>query len=312
MAKVTMKSTKEVMMNEIERLTAEIAAAKAGSETVVEVQEAKRVSAVKDSAKKIVDMEILAPSIVAGYNDVQEAIAIAVKELEEITGIKDAIINLEAVLLAGEKLSAEQKEALTAQNTALRAEAELIIAEKEANVKRLEQDYADRKAALEKERKREQEEYAYTRDRNRQKEEDEWEDLKATREKELKVKEQFVAQKIAEIEAKEENIAELQLKVNSIPDLTDEAYNRAYEEAKKSFDREKAIEVNAVKKNSDWEIKVAKMEKDRAVEDLTKANEKIANLEAKLEAAYASMNTLATTTVQSTGGVKILETGKDK
>ena len=65
-------------------------------------------------------------------------------------------------------------------------------------------------------------------------------------------------------------------------------------------------------KDAEWKEKLANLEKERAIEDLAKANLKIQELEAKLADAYNSMTTLATTTVQSNGGVKILDTTKEK
>lgn len=312
MSKVTMKSTKEQIMNEVVRLEAELKAQREASKTVTTIKAEKETAERSNNAKAVIGMNILNDTIVKGYNDVMFAIENARKELAEIQGVQEAIIDAEAVIMAKDALIADRESKEVIRIAELKAEAEKIIAEKEARIKELNQQYLDEKAALEKERKREAEEFAYKQKRERQIDNDKWADEKAAREKELAEKEEGVIEREIAVADKERELIELTSKVQEIPTLVAAAKEEGKAEAEKQLAKEKAIEVNAVKKNSEWEIKMANMERDRAKEDLDKANEKIATLEAKLAAAYESMNTLATTTVQSTGGVKILETGKDK
>lgn len=312
MSKITTKSTKAEMMAEIERLTGELTAKRTETKTVVQAQEEKRIATVKESAKKTIELNILAPEIIKGYNDVQEAVELAKKELAEIQEVKEAIIDTEAVIMAKENLLSAKEATAQEELLKIKAETDGLIAKAKERIAQLEIDFDEKKAQLEKERKREAEDFAYNQKRERKIEDDKWADIKADRERKVADRETAVTERELALSAREAEIQELEIKVAGIPDAISQAKADAYAEAKKSFDKEKAIETNAVKKNAEWEIKMANMEKDRAIEDLATANAKIASLESKLEAAYASMNTLATTTVQSTGGVKILETGKDK
>lgn len=312
MSKVSDKSTKAQILEEVARLESELKAARESKVTVADQEVAKVKETKITSAKAVIDMGILNPEIVKQFNDVNFAIEEAKKQLATIQEVKEAIIDAEAVIMAKDALLAKRDKELQEKIDIAKIEAEDIIAKKEAKVAELEAQYADLKVSLEKERKRESEEYAYNLKRDRKIEDDKWADVKANREKALSERETVVSLREEKVSETEADYLDLQLKVEGIPLLISEAKEVGKTEAEKQLAKEKAIEVNAVKKNAEWEIKVATMEKERAVEDLAKANDRIASLEAKLEAAYASMNTLATTTVQSTGGVKILETGKDK
>lgn len=312
MSKVSMKSTKQEILDVVANLEAELKEARASKVTVADTQAAKVKEDKIKSAAKVIDMGILNPEIIKQFEDVTFAIEEATKQLAEIQGVEKAIIDAEAIVMAKDAIIAKRIADEEVKLAEIEAKAKEIIANRERDIAEKKAYYEELSADLKKAREREIEEYKYNKARDRKIEDDKWEDEKALRLKAITDKE-------AELDARQDAIydAEVELKelrnaVDTLPDLVLKAKEEGKTEAEKQLAKEKAIETNAIKKNAEWEIKMANMEKDRAVEDLAKAQDKIAQLEAKLEAAYTSMNTLATTTVQSNGGVKVLEVGKDK
>ncbi|ONI39881.1 hypothetical protein AN640_00325 [Candidatus Epulonipiscium fishelsonii] len=256
-------------------------------------------------------MNILNPEIIKQFNDVKFAIEEAKKDLEEIQEVTNAIIDAEAVIMAKDNIIAKREKQEIEKLEELQEDTKNIIQARNQKLLELEQEYTDKKIALEKERKREFEEFDYTLKRSRRLDNDKWEEEKSTRLKEITNRENELTKREEEMTKKETEFKELKEKVEGIKDLVEKEKEAAYIEAKKSFDKEKAIETNSIKKNAEWEIKVAKMEQERTMEDFMRAQEQIENLQEKLEAAYNSMNALATTTVQSTGGLKVLDVGRN-
>ncbi|OON99099.1 MAG: hypothetical protein ATN35_02220 [Epulopiscium sp. Nele67-Bin004] len=310
MATVTLKSTKQQIMDEVIKLQDELKQARESKVTVSELKNTKAKEEKLEKAQELIDMNILNPEIVKQFNDVKFAIEEAKKELAEIQEVTQAIIDTEAVVMAKDNIIAEKEKAETDKLEQLKKDMETLTTEKQQKITDLEQEYDDKKTALEKERKRESEEFQYNLKRNRRLDDDKWEEEKTAREKVISTREEELTEREKKMTESETEVAELKQKVEGIKELVEKAKEEAQTEAKKSYDKEKAIETNSIKKNAEWEIKVAKMEQERAAEDLAKAQAEIVKLQEKLEAAYNSMNALATTTVQSTGGVKVLDVGR--
>ncbi|ONI38453.1 hypothetical protein AN639_07695 [Candidatus Epulonipiscium fishelsonii] len=311
MSKVTLKSTKQEIMDEVVKLQEQLKEARASKVTVSDVKTTKEKEEKVKKAQEIIDMNILNPEIIKQFNDVKFAIEEAKKDLAEIQEVTDAIIDAEAVIMAKNNIIADKEKQEVEKIEQLKKETEVIINDKTKKVSDLEQEYADKKTTLEKERKREAEEFDYTLKRSRRLDNDKWEEEKAARLKEITDREDALSKREEEMTKKETEFKEFKEKVEGIKDLVKQAKEDGQAEAKKSFDKEKAIEINSIKKNAEWEIKLAKMEQERNLEDLMRAQEQIESLQQKLEAAYNSMNALATTTVQSTGGVKVLDVGRN-
>lgn len=309
MGKINSKSTKQEIMDEVIRLQDELKELRKAKTTVADTQAVKVKEEKLEKAQKIIDMNILNPEIIKQFNDVKFAIEEAKKELADIQEVTDALIDAEAIIMAKDNILKEKEKIELDKIEELKTEISNITEDKKQKISDLEKEYADKKTNLEKERKREAEEFDYDLARARKIDNDNWEEEKTARLKVITTREDEVAKREKKMTEQEAEVKELKEKVEGIKELVEKAKEEAFDKAKKKFDKEKAIETNSIKKNAEWEIKVANIEKDRAIEDLAKSQLEIERLQQKLEEAYNSMNTLATTTVKSTGGVKVLEVG---
>lgn len=280
---------------------------------VVKTEE-KRVSA---SAAKIVGEDILNPEIVKSYNDLQQDIANKQKTLKDLYDIEAEANSMIAMINAHKEKEVELK----AKYDALKDELDAEIAEKraamQAQIDELVKQKNDELAARRKEnddlkktiaveRKRDEEEYVYNLSRKHKQEDDAWNDKKATREKALAEKEAAVLVRETEVSEKEEYIVELEKKVSEIPTLIETAKEEGIKKGKADADKSNAFEKRAIETKNEYEQKalvdkIAILEKD--IQDVKSANQVLQN---KLDAAYAQMRELASETVKSSGGVKIL------
>lgn len=313
MKEVTLRSTKQQIMDVVIELQEELKKEREAKLTVKDISEKMIKEEKLRNAQKILDIDILKPEIKEQFNDLKFAMEEAKNKLASIQGVTEVLIDSEAIIMAKNKIL---------QNLELD---ELILRERiEKNTAKLNQEYEDKQARLEAEYiskknkletdlRHEMENYNYDISRNRKLDNDQWLEQKEAREKALAQKEDLILERENKIQEREEEIVQLKLKVDSIPELVANSKQEGYKEASKKFDKEKAAEISVIKSNADWEIKVAFLERQQAVEDLVKAHAEIEKLQAKLDAAFHSMNTLATITVQSTGGLKIIDTSsKDK
>ena len=267
---------------------------------------------------KIVNEEILNSDIVKSYNDLMKEIADKRKTLKELYGI-EAEVNSMIALINAHK---EKEIDLKGKYDLLKAELDAEIAEKKASMqaqidelvkqkneelasKRKEND--DLKKALAVERKREEEEYDYNLKRKRKQENDAWADEKATREKTLAEREKNVLARENAVVEKEDYIAGLEKKVSEIPTLVDAAKEEGIKKGKADADKSHVFETRAIETKNAYAQKSLQDNIDRLERDLQDARQSNEILQDKLDSAYAQMKELASETVKSTGGVKILD-----
>lgn len=278
-------------------------------------EEQKRVIA---SAEDIVGKGILNEEITKQYKDLQTAIEKMKNELKDLYGI-EAKANSFVALVNGYKdkavqLENEYKELkenaskdLEDKKNKLYDEIAELEQEKRNTLESIKIEAKEQKEIIAKERKREEEEYTYTLNRARKQEEDAWEDTKAIREKEL-------AEKEREVEAKVEYVVELE---NRIKDMTEQietlnadietARTEGYDKGKADANKSNAFEVRELKTKNEYEQKALQdriSHLESSLASVTEANE---ILQDKLDSAYAQMKELASETVKSSGGVKILD-----
>lgn len=270
------------------------------------------------SAEDLISKDILNDEITKQYKDLQAAIIKMKNELQELYGIEVkansfvALVNGykdKAVQLENEyrEMKANAANELEDKKNKLYSEIDELEQEKKNILESIKIESKEQKEILAKERKREQDEYTYTLNRTRKQEEDAWEDEKAIREKQL-------ADKEKEVEAKAEYVIELE---NRIKDMTeqietlktniDTARAEGYDKGKADANKSNAFEVRELKTKNEYELKalqdkIAHLESSLA--STTEANE---ILQDKLDGAYAQMKELASETVKSSGGVKILD-----
>lgn len=251
------------------------------------------------------------------YMSVDEAIKLKRKELAELHGIEEALLDLAALVNTQAELKAKNEAADAERIAATRAtlddlNAEILTkrAEFEAKIK------AD-EAALKELRKKDQEEYEYNVSRTRKIEADKWEDQKAAEQKahEAKMAAQLddmnaeavaLDAREAAVKAREDAADDLQAKVDGIPSQIEMAVNAAVAAKEKSLQTSFNIEKGYLKKESESAAALAEANHRNVVERLNEANAKNADLQEKLNAAYQEIKDMATKTVESAGNARTI------
>lgn len=317
MSKITMKSTKQEIMEAYEEAMKKIAETEAGKDDPVAAAKAENDKKIIESAQMIVEDNILNPVIIERYENLKTAIEMKNKELQELYGIETKANSLVAMINAYKDKEIELKDKYNARTKELDDEftkKELILKEEIASLEKSKEDLINKiqnesnelTKSLNKKHKREEEEYEYNLKRSRKVENDRWEDEKAAREKELTEREAAVKADEAELADRTSYIEELEKKVEEIPVLIQDAKDKALAEGKAKADKSNAFEVRALKQQSEYDIKLLEDRVERVAADNEQLKKEKADLQTKLDDAYAQMRELAAETVKSTGGVKIL------
>ena len=321
MSKVTEKNTKAQILDAYEEAMRTIAELKAGKTTTAEVVKAKEVKAVKESAKQIVEMNILDAGIVAKYNNLLETIKMLEAEIEELYGIKKEADTLEALINAYKDDERKFKIAKEERLAKANEEYEEKVAANNKKVSELKDDYAkllsdlkakyqEEKVALEKERAREKEEYTYNLNRERTIENDKWADEKAQREAALKAKEDAVAERESKVEELEQKIKDLESSKCFLETKIEEVKISSFEEgkakAKKEADTSKVFSDRAHKAELDRkDDRIAPLES--ALEEAREANK---SLQSKLDESYARIQSMAIEAAKNSGVRMVESTNK--
>ena len=317
MAEITMKSTKAEIMEAYKAAVEKLDTRdRMIDDPAKEAAKAKKVEVIA-SADKTAKEDIFNPEIIKKYNDLTEAITMKQIELDDLYGI-EAKANAMAAMINAYK---EKNEELKENQAAKEAEFDLRMKEKkealESEIADLEQhkkdvmNSIDVEAAakikeIEQARKRDEEVYTYNLNRSRKIENDKWEDEKADREKILELRETAALEKETELNAKADHVKELEAKVEEIPTLIAAATEEGIKKGKADADKSNAFEVRALKKDAEYQKQLLEDKIERLAEDLANARAEKVELQQKLDDAYAQMRELAAKTVESTGGVKIL------
>lgn len=317
MAEITMKSTKAEIMEAYKAAVEKLDTRdRMIDDPAKEAAKAKKVEVIA-SADKTAKEDIFNPEIIKKYNDLTEAITMKQIELDDLYGI-EAKANAMAAMINAYK---EKNEELKENQAAKEAEFDLRMKEKkealESEIADLEQhkkdvmNSIDVEAAakikeIEQARKRDEEVYTYNLNRSRKIENDKWEDEKADREKILELRETAALEKEIELNAKADHVKELEAKVEEIPTLIAAATEEGIKKGKADADKSNAFEVRALKKDAEYQKQLLEDKNERLAEDLANARAEKVELQQKLDDAYAQMRELAAKTVESTGGVKIL------
>lgn len=332
---VTEKNTKAELFGAVQQLKSELAAAKAAAFNPAADAQEKKVAAVKEKAEVTVKADVSTQLNAIGdsvtklladaaekilksnddYKSVTEAIELKKQELADLYEIDKALLDLAALVNTQNDLKAkfaaqdqERIDATKARLAELNDEIATKTVEFNAKIK------ADQ-AALAETRKKEQEEFDYNLKRSRKIDADNWADEKARREKEFQAsldeQQAVVDSKDAAVKAREDAVAvretkidELEEKVASIPAQIDAAVSAAVAAKEKSLQASFAIEKSYLKKEADAAATLAQTKLDNVNERLEAANLTIADLQGKLNAAYAEIKDLAAKTVESAGNAR--------
>lgn len=293
---VTMKSTKEEIFKALqaaEKSLKDRAAVISTPEGEADAAKAKKV--IKDAAEDVA-AGIFSPEMNAKFENLQAAIKQEEAYLETCYSVKAALIDMTVVINA-KKQAMMDMEAGMAQ----------LAAAAEAKRASLEAAYEQSKAALEQSRKREAEEYQYNLERTRKQEADAYADRMAELEKEQNAAE-------ARLRELQESIADIQamkLRLDGIEGEMAEAYNLGVDDGKKEAGKEYGYKAQLTQKDHDYELRERDGKISRLETENAEKSAKIAALEDKLDAAYTQLRDLATKTVESSGGLKVISTGSD-
>lgn len=310
-SKINSKTTKAELMEIIKEQEAKLREKDSLCSDPAKEAKMKEKERVLASAEDAVTSEIFSEKLVSRYNDVVAAIDIKEKELKEIYGIEKNAQTLVALINGYKGKEEELKEAHEKVVAERKEEIRLLSEEKIAMLDSIDEETEAKKKEIEKQRQREENEYAYDLMRQRKLENDEWQDQKKTREAELRAKEVDLAERFKTLEERESYVEELETKVNAIPGMIETAKEEGIQKGKADADKSHVFEIRSLKTSHEYEVKslndkIAVYEAN--INRLENAN---AELQEKLDTAYAQMRDLAADTVKSTGGVKILSSDKD-
>lgn len=315
---VTAKSTKTEILEAYNEVKAKLDAMDSMKDDPMKKVAEAEIKRISDSAETIVGKNILSPEIVGAYNDLMKDIESKKKTLKELYDIEIEANSMVAMINAHKEKEVELK----AKYDSMKAELDAEVAEKKAKAQEELVKLADQKKetlenirkeskelmnALNVERARNKEEYDYVTKRSRQKENDVWADEKATREKVLAEKEAAVKLRETEVSAKEEYIAELESKVAEIPTLVETAKAEGIKKGESDAGKSYSFEKRTIETKNEYEQKALKDTVARLEVALAAEKEAKETLQDKLDSAYAQMRELASETVKSSGGVKILD-----
>lgn len=317
MKNITMKSTKEEIMNaylEQKKKLDEQMAAK--DDPVADAIAAKNV-AVVNSADAVAGMGIFDPAIVQKYKDLCDAIKLKEKELQDLYGIEKEANTMVSLINAHKDkerelveryktLAADAEADFAGMKTKIADEIESLKDGKAAFVKSISDENAALMAEMKKKRDRDTEEYGYEKNRARKIENDKWEDEKACREKVIADREAALDTLATELETKANYLAEMESKVSEIPQLINEATEAGIKKGKADADKSNAFETRALTIKHEYATKALNDKIARLESDLAAKREENDILRDKLDMAYSQMKDLASETVKSSGGVKIL------
>jgi len=265
-----------------------------------------------ESAKKSVEQSIFSKELIDKFNALQVAITAEENRLNELYGVGRELQKLALVIESG-KDSLERFKVESLKNTE-EANNNLKQLELEYNQKRssLKAEYEQAEKKLMVDRAREAEEYQYKLARAREKDNNAWLDEKNTREASLSKLEERAAELLSEAEGKAAYVASLESKVEGISSLLERekqiAVNAAIADLKREHEYASALS------EKDYKSTIARLE-DKIIfleKELLAANKTASILHEKLDKAYTELRELATKTVESASGVRIIGSSENK
>ncbi|MGL5067995.1 MAG: hypothetical protein ACRC6T_09320 [Sarcina sp.] len=322
MSGLSMKNTKSEMIEKYNELLSKIKDADNKNTDVKRQAQLKEKEKIVNSAKELVDMNILNEVITKKYNDLNEAIEIQNNKLKELFDIEAEAFSLIALINAHNEKKEELEKDYTDKLDELSVE---LKDKKEAQVKELAKLNTEkqeiiielnkketlRKEELKQARKRDEEEYIYNLERTKKSDEDIFSDKKTCCDKEIAQAKKELDDKVKLFEEKEKEFAQLKTKVEEIPKLVEETEKKGATEKEKSLGKEYGYQKTMYQKEKEYEVK-ALNDKIAMIEE---ANQRLIDekqeLTDKLDSAYVELKLLATEAVKSTGGIKILNSNNE-
>lgn len=307
MAEVTMKSTKQEIMDELERTRAMLDSRAAVTADIgTKAQEKAAEEKVITAAKSDVEKGIFSDEMNAKYTNLVEAISLLEQRLKEGYGVEKELQNMVTVVTASKEARIRLEEEYEAKKKEYNDLINAMNVEGRETQERLMKEDAQLRADLKQAREREEAEYKYELERSRKLEKDEHDDSMAEAKKEL-----IAAQKEAEeirmaSEERAGEIAEMEDKVAAFPDKLAEEYQKGYTEGEKAAGKEYGYKKTMAEKEHEYELKDRDNRIARLEAEVSEKSLKIESLEAKLDSAYSQLRDLAAKTVESNGSIKVI------
>ena len=237
------------------------------------------------------------------YNNILAVEQELVKFVEMINKMKNA-----GLLQAETKKSATEKQNETIEK--MKADSEennrKVIEAAENYRTQLEAEIAESKKKLANERAVEEEAYSYKISEENKKVDDAWSDEVARREEAIAVVEENISELNTEIESKAVLKAELETKLAELPELIKKAQEEGASAKEKELGRDYGYKSSKAKKETENNVQALQEEIEMLRKDFEDALAEKQSIQSKLDKAYELNNALYMQTVQSTGGVKIL------
>jgi hypothetical protein len=303
---ITMKNTKAEMLDALKNALQRAEAAEKRKLNPEKVEKEHIEKKAIETAKKAVEQNIFSKELNDKFDDLQTAIAAEENRLQELYEVGRELQKLALVIESGndalEKMETEKLLKIDEAKNSLK-QLEIEYSQKSAN---LQAEYDETAKKLKLDRTRENEEFQYNLTRTREKENNTWLDEKAIRESTMLKREEQAAELLAEAESKVEYVKTLEEKVNGIAALLESEKQIAVDAATASLHRE--FEYKSTLADKDYNNSVARLEDKISYleKELDISNKSVNTLQNKLDRAYTELRELATKTVESASGVKII------
>ena len=266
-------------------------------------------TAVKETRQNV-GQNVFSEELNTKFNRLELAIATEEEKLHNLYQVEKELCDITAILNAKSLFTAKIEEEKENETKAYEAKIRELEQDYKDKQTALEKDYAEQSAELEKARQREKEEYEYTLKRERATDRDAWEDTKKKREQELSDKERELDELLKEATANKERMTTLETRIENLPDELKSEYDKGYSDATKELNKEKQYSETLLKKDFQSTID-RQTDKIKALEaTISQYKAENQSLQEKLDHAYTEIKEMATKTVESSGGVKIL--GSDR
>lgn len=305
--KVTLKSTKQEILDALHATEKQLAEQKKIMSCPSETAQKAEDKAVIKAAAKDVESGIFSDEMNDKFQNLSAAIAAMEKQLKERYDVDAALAEMVLVVNAKKQIQLDLDADIERRKAEEAEDQERTRRNFADEIAKMRADAAKAKADLAQAREREQEQFDYDTARKRKLDEDAYADKQAALEKKLAEAEA----RLAELRADTEALTKMQETIDAMPATLDAKYQEGYESGKKDAGKEYGYKSAMADKDHSYEIRERDSKIARLEADCQEKASKIAALEGKLDAAYTQLRDLATKTVESSGGVKVISTAGD-
>ena len=246
--------------------------------------------------------------------EIQEAIKIEKKNLEELYGLSANTDSLAAILMA-------QKESREKFEAEMKIARETFTSEMEAEKAKWDKQKAERNEQIKEEldlqkktRKREEEEYTYSLQQKRKKESDEYELKRAQQESDIKEKKLAFEKEFAEREKtileKEKEFAELKKASENFPKELEKAIQQANKELEEKLTLEFDYKTELISKETEGQMQLKELQVSTLENKIKEMEAQIKLLGQKAETSEKSVKDIALKAIEGPSKIQVVEKEK--